>query len=219
MNINLPPAVPKRRFYASHVLNVVNERLHLDHAYVPTYRLDSDHPTLGTELSQPHGDIADVGADIEGDRIFRHCDVSRAKIRISHRGSFTTVRSVVPARNVSLPPPTTAGRVPTPISIADRASAQFSSVPSAHFSGLQNPSIGSCIVYYNGYSLAGYNNGPLDAGPAINLSGPSSKLTLIPSGDDDGSYGEFLGDAITFPIFIPDTGVAFNLDNGLAAPM
>ena len=129
-----------------------------------------------------------------------------------------TLGTIAINKDVSLSPPTTAGGAPIPGSISDRASAQFSSVPSAHFTGLQNPSIGSCIVYYNGYSLIGYNNGPLDAGPAINLSGPSGKLTLDPSGDDDGFYGEFLEDATTFPIFIPGAGGTFNFDNGTGGP-
>ena len=43
-------------------------------------------------------------------------------------------------------------------------------------------------------------------------------MRLDPSGDGDGFYGEFLGDALTFPIFIPDSGGTFNFDNGPGGP-
>ena len=96
----------------------------------------------------------------------------------------------------------------------DRASAQFSRFVPLQFgaANLGNVSIGSCTVYYN--SLFGGSTGEFDAGQAINIGSPIGKATLNPSGDDDGSYDEFLGSDTTLPIFIPTAGGSLSFDNG-----
>ncbi len=101
----------------------------------------------------------------------------------------------------------------------DRTSAQFSrfATPQFNAANLGRVSIGSCSVSYYGF-YGGNMFGPLDAGPAINISGPAGKATLIPSGDGDGFYDEFLGSDNTFPIFIPASGGMLNFDNGAGGP-
>jgi uncharacterized protein (TIGR03437 family) len=96
----------------------------------------------------------------------------------------------------------------------DVAGAQFTRFLTSQFSAanLGQVSLGTCMVYYDG-EFGGNGGDPLDAGPSININSPIGKAELDPSGDGDGSYGEFLGSATAFPVFIPTAGGALNFDN------
>jgi uncharacterized protein (TIGR03437 family) len=90
--------------------------------------------------------------------------------------------------------------------------------------GAAGLSVGSCSVsrhFGNGWAMA--PNGPflplppLDAGPAINISGPLGSASLSPQqkGYYGGVVGGTSGGGTVLPAFIPDAGGAFTFSNGV----
>ncbi len=138
------------------------------------------------------------------------------------RPSFT-FGTVDLRKDLSTTPPTSVGGATTPgsTSITDSAKAQFLLIAPAQLgtADLQYSSIGSCIMFNgaNNRPAAPIQGTQLDAGPAINLSGPNGKMTLNQS-DDVGTYSGEIGGSTssgtTLPTFIPTTGGTFNFDNG-----
>jgi uncharacterized protein (TIGR03437 family) len=101
----------------------------------------------------------------------------------------------------------------------DSASAVFGRYTSDQFNGTifgQTISIGSCWVYGFASNTSSFPIQPtrLDAGPAVNITGPNGKQTIIPQ---DGVYGGTIGGGSStppLPVFIPATGGTFNFGNG-----
>lgn len=107
----------------------------------------------------------------------------------------------------------------------DSIDANFLKITPAAFSAadLQNPSVGSCTIYnWSGQdkgSPGNPGNGiavlPVNAGPALNVTGPNGKMTV--------PYQNFQYKAViggtpdsgpTLPAFIPGSGGSFSVDNG-----
>jgi hypothetical protein len=92
------------------------------------------------------------------------------------------------------------------------ATAQFVRLAAAQFAATVGySSVGSCIVISSAYSFLG-NPLPgdlLDAGAALNLTGPNGKVILYADTDDYASNGFYAGQ-----IGVPAAGDTFSFDNG-----
>jgi uncharacterized protein (TIGR03437 family) len=145
---------------------------------------------------------------------------------ISNKASFNIgIIDLAKETDTNSNPPGGGSPVTTFTDIAD---VNFLGVPTAPFmaADLGNPSLGSCHVY----TWSGEDHGPmgkvdslnfsgLNAGPAVNVSGPNGKTTLNSQGGEYGAQvGGLTDEGKNLPIFIPSSGGTFNLDNGSGGP-
>ncbi len=143
------------------------------------------------------------------------------------KGTFSLGSVNIAKSTVSSPPITVGGiTVGGGTTTTDDSSAVFEKYTAAQFSATsgfgQQASIGSCIVYYFTGQNATVTNPiqptPLNAGPVINVNGPSGTKSMPYT---NGAYFATLGGgsgASALPIFIPATGGNFRFDNGSGGP-
>jgi hypothetical protein len=132
------------------------------------------------------------------------------------KGTFN-LGSVNILENVQ-PPPTIGGITLPPTPPTGIVTADFAGYTTAQLNPYpHNPSIGSCMAYGPIPNSSGTLPVPptqLNAGPAINVSGPegNASVSRLQNGTYDGGLGE-----LSTP-FIPATGGTFHIDNGSGGP-